>query len=195
MKILLTGIMVLSLFYSSAQAWELSLEPGYMVYNSDDIKDGYGAKIKLGHGPIYAWISEEQTTRCFRIQNNIGLDIQGHGIGGALKVYQGLLIVADIGKYRPKVKVSGDPVWIYDESEWYYFHYRIKSGYGGSIGLQYEQGIRDNWSIKAGLMYRHLRLKETTETLFSKNTNYWEFPFRDKSFSGVQVGVSVGYIF
>lgn len=192
----------------TANAWELSLEPMYTIYNSSGLKNELGAKIRLGYDAFYAWASEERAIRRFRDQDAMRLALWGYGIGAEIEVFKGLYVSADIGRYEPKIRTwpapvslsGGYPQWLLDidDDGWHYFQYRIDKGYGGSIGMRYRKDLGDRWRFGAGLAYRYLELREDVigrDYYFAPNsTTHW-YVNGDQSFSGMQLGFSFSYQF
>lgn len=183
---------------NGARGVSAALDVTYTFYDTSALEDGAGAKIRLGYEGLYAWASQERTARIYHNQKVMKLDVAGYGIGGEFEVFKDITLSAEIGKYKPHKKTPSS-LWI--GIPWYrvggsgeYVNYLIEDGYGGSVGAHYHKALSKHWSIRAGAMYRYLKLKETLYGLDEVAFSFFTIPDgarRSTKFSGLQLSFGI----
>ena len=209
----------LTMFLPDARAkdFDFTIKGVYSVYQDRDLlEDGKGMKGELGWKFIYLWGSWERTELRLTGQRAGNVDLFGIGLGGKVALFKPLSIFLEAGYYIPDSELArnANRYWEGVYYKWYKtldevgctpdlartytdYRYELKSGFGGSVGLDFNQEIYRGLHLNMFGGYRFLNLREDWDAYHPTNRspgNYIQTKEK-RSFSGGQFGAGLSYKF
>jgi len=195
--------------------FDFSIKGAYSIYQDKDLaKDGKGIKGELRYKYAYLWGSWEQTELRLTGQRAGDIALYGVGLGGKVMVLKPFSIFLEVGYYIPSSELE-DNAMTYREGVYYKwlktltdcglphyasqftrYTYKLKPGFGGSIGLELNQQIYKMLYINLFGAYRFLNLNEDWDAYDPDKQIHNRIQTKEKrDFSGGIFGVGVTYKF
>lgn len=211
--IIVFGIIFFTVISANAGEINFRIKGIYSIYQDKDLReDGKGIKTEGQWEWFYLWGSWEKTEMRLTGQVAGDINLYGIGIGSKIKILKPLSIFLEVGYYIPDSDLEkntqrfGEGVgyyWIRTLKEidlnneffrgFNHYKYELKSNFGGSVGLEFEQIIYKGLSLNLFGAYRFLNLKEDWDAF---NPAGLCIQTKEKrSFSGGQFGIGLNYKF
>ena len=164
---------------------------------------------------LYPYLSYDATPFRFGGQSGDSIDLWGLGFGIEKEVVDKLTFFCQVGWYQPEWDGNGKPLALYQstlaEGLWIYLHQELSPPFqrinfpiysleysgniGGIVGANFALPLSDNINFNLSGAYRYLKLREKVRGMFSiENPDCW-CVYKDRNFSGWQVGVAIEYHF
>lgn len=197
-----------------AKDFDFTIKGTYFIYQDKDLTtDGKGIKAELQYKYLYLWGSREQTELRLTGQRAGDISLYGVGLGGKVELVKRLSAFVEVGYYIPYSALQKS-TQTYAEGVYYKWYrcvselgqaqyagvftkytYELKSNFGGSAGLVFNQELYKGLSLNISGAYRFLNLPENWDAASPKDPNYYIQTKEKRSFSGGQFGIGLNYKF
>lgn len=152
----------------------MEITPRYNIYNSDNIESRVGIAGTISHKEFTLSGSWEDPLLFIGTQEGADIEIYGLSLGYRTDLLDHLRGIISFGWYYPSVKIRNafkqdgylhafaDALETTSlhvlEMEWKNVDYQLKSGFGGTIGVNFFYRVNDWFSLNADISKRWLKL-------------------------------------